>query len=118
MELPQHRIFVALTRPAINKFGIPHKGFVLNLCCTQLIFLWIGRGNPLYWGVFVIIHIILRALTEWDPNFFRIFQLWLTTMFRFYLPRNWRELKRWGGPRLAAIPCGLPYNAKDTSGVV
>lgn len=69
-------LFLACTRPAM-RYGVPHEGFMLNVLGS--FFFGLVMGSPLYWGVFVVLHFPMRALTNWDHNFFRVLRLWAAT---------------------------------------
>jgi type IV secretory pathway VirB3-like protein len=112
MNLPKTILFVSLTRPAVNRFGLPHKGGMLLIVGTQLFTMWVGRGALQYYLVGIPFFITMRALTEWDHNFFRLLQLWWKTK------RTAPHRTRWGGSRLAALPAGLPRNPRDIAGAI
>jgi len=112
--LPAPTIFRSLTRPTINKFGLPHKMSVIILICTQLFVMWVGRGRLGYYLVLIPIYIAIRELAEWDPNFWRIFNIWRRTKFKTRLDTR----RIWGGSHLVALPCGVEKDAKDVAGAV
>lgn len=71
------QLWLAPTRPAMVR-GVPYEGFYINLLGTFLF--GMVMGSPLYWAIGLLIHYaILRPLTIWDPNFFRVLRLWLVT---------------------------------------
>ena len=77
MALQAETLWLAPTRPAM-KAGVPMEGFYLNLLGTFMFGMIMGA--PYYWLVGVLLHyVVLRPLATWDPNFFRVLRLWLST---------------------------------------
>jgi type IV secretory pathway VirB3-like protein len=77
-----------------------------------LFVLWFGNGR--IWYYFVLCpaaFILMRALVEYDPNFWRIFRLWLRTKFK----AKRHVMRLWGGSYLAALPCGVADDPKDVA---
>ncbi len=109
-------LFVALTRPAINKWGIPQHCFTWGVVATSGIGMWAGRGSGMAWqGICYVVPAAvlffgLRALTEWDHNFVRILQLWFSTKAK--------GLGKPGGSVLSPLPSGLPSRTRDIAGAV
>lgn len=89
-------LWLAPTRPAL-KAGVPYEGFYINLIVT-----FVGgmvAGAPYYWAVGVLIHyVVLRPLTSWDPNFFRVLRLWAVTK------GEGAGSDRYGAPALMPLP--------------
>lgn len=69
-------LFLAVTRPAM-KWGVPMEGYFLNLFGTFIF--GMVMGSPLWWALFFVVHLPMRALANRDPNFFRELRLWLET---------------------------------------
>lgn len=69
-------LFLAVTRPAM-KWGVPMEGYFLNLFGTFIF--GMVMGSPLWWGLFFVVHLPMRALANRDPTFFRELRLWLET---------------------------------------
>ena len=115
MHLPAPIIFRSLTRPTINKFGLP-QGMSMYVGVGIFLFvLWFGNGRIGYYAVLLpTAFVVMRALVEYDPNFWRIFCLWLKTKFR--TKRD--TMRLWGGSYLAALPCGVVTDAKDVASAV
>ena len=112
MQLPAPIIFRSLMRPTINKFGLPQGMSMYMLCGIFLFVLWFGNGRIGYYFVLMpIAYVVMRALVEWDPNFWRIFNLWRRTKFK--TKRD--TMRLWGGSYLAALPCGVEHDAKDVA---
>jgi type IV secretory pathway VirB3-like protein len=113
--LPAPTIFRSLTRPTINKLGVPHSLSVIVLCGTVIAVMWLGNSRIGYYFVLLPIEFVaMRALVEWDPNFWRIFKLWWRTKFKAKL----KTIRIWGGSYLAALPCGVADDAKDVAGAI
>ena len=115
MQLPAPIIFRSLTRPTINKMGLPQGLSMYVLSGIFLFVLWFGNGR--IWYYFVLLptaYITMRALVEYDPNFWRIFKLWFRTKFK----TRRATMRLWGGSYLAALPCGVERNAKDVAGAI
>ncbi len=108
-------LFVAMTRPAINKWGIPTHAFSYIVGGTCLFGMWAGKGAGLWqilWFVIpgAILFGVTLALTEWDHNFFRILKLWYRTKAK--------GIGKPGGSVLSPLPAGIPSNPKDLAGAV
>lgn len=56
----------------------------------------------------------LRVLTAWDPNFFRLIQLWGQTKGRALFNPSWI----WGGSMLVPLSSGVPDDLKDIASAV
>lgn len=112
--LPAPTIFRSLTRPTINKFGLPHKFSVICLGCTVIVNMWVFRRIGYLIFFLLVEYAVLSALVEWDPNFWRICVLWWRTKFK--TKRD--TMRLWGGSYLAALPCGVADHAKDVAGAV
>lgn len=115
MQFPAPVIFRSMTRPTINKFGVPQGLSMFVLIGIFLFVLWFGNGR--IWYYFVLLpasFAIMRALVEYDPNFWRIFNLWRRTKFK----TRRATLRLWGGSYLAALPCGVPDDVKDIASAV
>lgn len=69
-------LWLAPTRPAM-RWGVPLQGFLFN-AMGSFIFGMVA-GSPLYWAVFVVVHLPMRALAAWDSNVFRVLALWMET---------------------------------------
>ena len=76
--LVRDTLFLAATRPAL-KWGVPAEGLWINVGGTALIFAWVGRGNPLYWALFPLLHFPMVAQTNRNPNFFHEIRMWWET---------------------------------------
>ena len=112
MALPAPVIFRSLTRPTINRFGLPQGMSMYVLAGIFLFVLWFGNGRIWYYVVLMpLAWIIMRALVEYDPNFWRIFRLWMRTKFK----TKRHTLRLFGGSFLAALPCGVADDAKDVA---
>jgi type IV secretory pathway VirB3-like protein len=107
-------LFLALTRPAINRFGIPHKAFMMIFMITLLSGWWLGHGTGwhqlFYYTVFGPLFVGARLLTEWEHNAMRLLQLWFNTKAK--------GLGKRGGTLLSPMPAGIPSNARDIAGAV
>jgi len=114
MDDPRYILFLALTRPAINRWGIPHKAFILIFAGTIVFGMWVGHGTgwhqPFYYLIAVPLFYGVRLLTEWDHNFLRIIQLWFQT--------KGQGLGKRRGSVLTPLPAGVPRNARDIPGAV
>jgi type IV secretion system protein VirB3 len=75
-ELSRDTLYLACTRPAM-KWGVPIEGYVLNVGLTWIF--GMALGSPLYWAAFFPVHLVMRALANKNPNFFRELRLWLET---------------------------------------
>lgn len=113
MQLPPPIIFRSLTRPTINAFGLP-QGMSMYVGSGIFLFvLWFGNGQILYYVVLLpLAYVAMRALVEYDPNFWRIFTLWRKTKLKA------RGTRLWGGSHLVALPCGVEKDAKDVASAV
>lgn len=69
-------LWLAPTRPAM-RWGVPLQGFLFNAMGSFMF--GMAAGSPLYWGVFVVVHLPMRALAAWDANVFRVLALWMET---------------------------------------
>lgn len=69
-------LWLAPTRPAM-RWGVPIEGFLINVMGSFIF--GMAMGSPLYWAVFVVFHLPLRALAAWDPNVFRVLKVWMAT---------------------------------------
>jgi type IV secretory pathway VirB3-like protein len=69
-------LFLACTRPAM-RWGVPAEGFALNLFGTFIF--GMVMGSPLWWGMFFIFHMPMRALASVNPNFFHELRMWMAT---------------------------------------
>ena len=115
MQLPAPTIFRSLTRPTINKFGLPQGMSMYVLVGIFLFVLWFGNGRAGYYAVLLpTAFMVMRSLVEYDPNFWRIFRLWLRTKFK--TKRD--TMRLWGGSYLAALPWGIATSAKDVAGAI
>jgi len=114
MDLPAPTIFRPLTRPTINKLGLPHKFSVIVGTVTVIVNMWVFRRVGYLLFFLAVEYVLLTALVEYDPNFARVLQLWWKTKFKTKL--NTRKL--WGGSYLVALPAGAPDNARDVPGAV
>ena len=115
MQLPAPIIFRSLTRPTINKFGLPQGMSMYVLVGIFLFVIWFGNGRIGYYAVLLpTAFAIMRALVEYDPNYWRIFRLWLRTKFK--TKRD--TLRLWGGSYLVALPCGVEKDARDVASAV
>ena len=115
MQLPAPIIFRSLTRPTINKFGLPQGLSMYVLSGIFLFVIWFGNGRIWYYFVLLpLAYVLMRTLVEYDPNFWRIFRLWLRTKFR--TKRD--TMRLWGGSYLVALPCGIAAEAKDVAGAI
>lgn len=115
MDLPRYKVDIPLTRPAINKWGIPQKAASLLGLATMLCGMWFGLP---YYLVIIPFYLILRGLTEWDHNFWRILSLWWKTKFVGIVFNVYNKRPPWAGSYLSAIPCGVPVNPKGIHGAV
>lgn len=77
--LTRDTLYLACTRPAM-RWGVPMEGWYINLFGTFLI--GMVMGSPLYWALFVVVHLPMRGLANVNPNFFRELRLWLETKGR------------------------------------
>lgn len=103
-ELPVYPLYVALTRPAINRWGVPYKGAVILLAATMIAWTAIGKGNPAYLATGIFGYVVLRALTEWEPHFMTILDVWGKTKANGYVE---------GGTMLRPISSGIPDDPED-----
>ncbi len=108
MDLPKFPLYVALTRPAINKIGIPQKAWMLIFGFSALFVFLYGHGRLTYWIVLAPLYVIFRSLTEWDHNFMRIGWQWIKS--------KWSALVY--GAELSPLPVGIPSNPDDIAGVM
>lgn len=95
MEIRKDTLFLALTRPAM-KLGVPALGFGMNFVLSFFVGLW--GNNPFYWLICIAIHFAMRIIASSDPNFFRIWYLWLITKGSAV------GSDAWGGAMLSPIP--------------
>lgn len=72
----QDTLYLACTRPAMRR-GVPVEGFAINLAVTFVF--GMVMGSPLYWGLFIVVHLAMKALTDRNPFFFRELRLWFET---------------------------------------
>lgn len=80
------------------KWGVPVEGFRLNVFgsfCFGLI-----MGSPLYWAIGLVLHFPMRALADWDHNFYRVLRLWAATK------GAGMGADLYGGSALAPLPSG------------
>jgi type IV secretion system protein VirB3 len=94
--LTRDTLYLACTRPAM-RWGVPVEGYYLNLFGTFVF--GMVMGSPLWWGLFVVFHLPMRALADRDPNFFRELRMWLETKGANI------------GGQLAALPSRRPRRA-------
>ena len=106
--LPEFPVYRQLTMPAINRIGIPHKASLLIWMAVTAF--WAKLGPPYGVVAGVIMYIIVRGLTEWDPNFARQIDIWSVTKARALFSGGF------GGSLLSALPVGIPEDAEDISG--
>jgi len=103
-DIPEFPVYGALTMPAINRYGIPHKASILIMIAVAAF--WAKIGPPYGIVAGIVMYIIIRGLTEYDPNFARQIDVWAATkargMFSTYL--------------LSALPVGMPEDHEDVSG--
>ena len=93
MGLRKHTLFLAATRPAM-KWGVPVEGWTINLFGTFLF--GMVMGSPLYWLLFFVFHLPMRAISDRNPNFFREIRMWFDTKgrlasVRFYALSIWAQ---------------------------
>lgn len=107
-NLPEFPVYGALTMPAINRYGIPHKASLLIMMAVSAF--WAKIGPP--YGIVAggIMYVIIRALTEWDPNFARQIDIWAITKAKALFSGGF------GGSLLSALPTGVPDDAEDIAG--
>lgn len=114
MDDPRYILFLALTRPAINRWGVPHKSFLVIFTGTLVFGWWIGHGTGwhqlFYYAIFVPLFLGARWLTEWDPNSLRLAQLWFNTKAKGLGKRQ--------GPLLSPLPAGVPSSPREVAGAV
>lgn len=79
------------------KWGVPFEGWCLNVAATTVFTAGI-MGNPLYFGVGVAVHFVMRAKASQDPHFFHLWRLWFDTKARSITKHLW------GGSRLQPTP--------------
>jgi type IV secretion system protein VirB3 len=104
----ENTLFLALTRPAM-RWGVPVKGFTINLVSSLVTGAWIGRILQHNWYMFVwfvvvagLMHVLLREASNRDHNLLNCWGLWL-------LLRGQQSLSNtWGGPSLAPLPSWQP----------
>jgi type IV secretory pathway VirB3-like protein len=64
------------------KMGVPFEGLCINIGITWFAAMMVGRGNPLYYGLFFAFHIPMMAVSNKNPNFFHELFMWFTTRAR------------------------------------
>ena len=70
-------LFLALTRQAMTRLGVPFEALLVNMMLSFFVGLWLD--NPFYWIICIAIHLPMRVIASKDHNFFRIGRLWLMT---------------------------------------
>lgn len=101
-----YKIDIPLTRPAINRWGIPHKSAHFLLLGTVTFAMIFGKGSIVYYSAGIPFLIALRALCDWDHNFWRIFQLWRKTKYRGIMFNIHNGRPPFSGSLLISIPSG------------
>ncbi|UNF28726.1 type IV secretion system protein VirB3 [Bartonella krasnovii] len=81
-------LFLACTRPAMF-VGVTMEAMALNVMATSILF--IVTSDFTMFGLGVGVHFILREVTKYDHNQFRILFVWLNTRGKQ------KNLSRWGG---------------------
>lgn len=110
MEIEKDTLFLALTRPPMM-FGVPFEGFMANVFLSFFVGLW--GGNPFYWLICIAIHFPMRVIASVDPNFFRIWRLWLATKAAGNVGSD-----LWGGSVLSPMPDRPARTAKERTSSV
>lgn len=59
------------------KWGVPAEGWYCNLLGS--LFGGMILGNPLYWLMMGPIHLVMRGISNKNPNFFREWRVWMNT---------------------------------------
>lgn len=110
----RYTLFVAMTKPAVNRFGIPQNSWVFVFVFTILFAWWVGRGTgrwqPAYYFIGIPLFFGARALTEWDHNWMRILTLWFMTKAK--------GLGRPDGAQLSPLPHSTPRRIRDIAGAL
>jgi type IV secretory pathway VirB3-like protein len=88
-------LFVAMTRPAVFRWGVPFDGFVANTFGTTILTLAIIHRPPGFL-IGVVVHFALRELFRVDPHFFVKARVWQATKFK-----SFGRTLPWGGSYLA-----------------
>jgi type IV secretory pathway VirB3-like protein len=88
-------LFVAMTRPAVFRWGVPFDGFVANTAGTTILTLAIIHRPPGFL-IGVVVHFALRELFRADPHFFVKARVWQETKFK-----SFGRTLLWGGSYLA-----------------
>jgi type IV secretion system protein VirB3 len=91
-------LYLACTRPAMKR-GVPMEGYYLNFFGS--FFFGLVMSNPFCWLVFFLLHPVMRALANKNPNFFREWRMWFSTKGTF------------AGPTLHALPSRNARKAED-----
>jgi type IV secretory pathway VirB3-like protein len=88
-------LFVAMSRPAVFRWGVPFDGFVANTVGTTVLTLAIIHRPPGFL-IGVVVHFALRELFRIDPHFFVKARVWHATKFK-----SFGRTLLWGGSYLA-----------------
>lgn len=81
-------LFLACTRPAMFA-GVTMEAMALNVMATSILF--ILTSDFTMFGLGIGMHFILREVTKYDHNQFRVLFAWLNTRGKQ------KNLNRWGG---------------------
>lgn len=74
----RHTLFLACTRPAMF-LGAPAEAVALNICGTAFFTMIVGRGNPVYYLIFLGLHVPMVVLANRNANFFQEWRAWWLT---------------------------------------
>ncbi|WP_409360996.1 type IV secretion system protein VirB3 [Bartonella heixiaziensis] len=97
-------LFLACTRPAMIA-GVTIEAMALNAMTTTILFILTSDFTML--GLGFGMHFVLREITKYDHNQFRVLFAWLNTRGKQ------KNLKRWGGG--SASPLRLIRTYKELS---
>ncbi|EJF74265.1 type IV secretion system protein VirB3 [Bartonella birtlesii] len=81
-------LFLACTRPAMFA-GVTIEAMALNVMATTILFILTSGFSML--GLGVGMHFVLREVTKYDHNQFRVLFAWLNTRGKQ------KNVNRWGG---------------------
>ncbi|WP_040299062.1 MULTISPECIES: type IV secretion system protein VirB3 [Bartonella] len=87
-------LFLACTRPAMFA-GVTMEAMALNIMATTILFV-VTSGFTMI-GLGVGMHFVLREVTKYDHNQFRVLFAWLNTRGKQ------KNLSRWGGASVSPL---------------